>query len=123
MFRGFFRGTVPCHVEDPALCVPCNVGPYLESKQDGERLFNFTAGELLAQLRRLLVLLQVLGAAQFGLKSFRAGKATSMAASGVALPDVMRAGEWSSAACLAYASGDDFDHGAMFMMAVDKDED
>lgn len=112
-----------CHLEDSSVCAVCSVEEYIETKLEGERLFSFTAGELLGQLRRLLTLLQVLGAAQFGFKSFRAGKATTMALSGIALPDVMRAGEWSSAACLAYAGSDDCDHGAMFKHAIDNDVD
>ena len=53
-------------------------------------------------LRRYLVLLGVPGAMSFTLKGFRAGKASHLAASGVALPAIMEAGEWRSNAVGRY---------------------
>jgi len=112
-----------CHLENPEVCAVCSTETFLQDKQEGERLFSFSAGELLGEFRRLLVLLQILGAHQFGLKAFRAGRATSMALAGVSLPEVMSAGEWASASCLAYASHDSFDHGIMLQQAIETDVD
>jgi hypothetical protein len=84
----------------------------LEGLQPGERIFPAMSARLAKKrLRKYLTLLQVAGAGGIGLKTFRASHATNLALQGKPLLQVMQAGEWRSAAVLAYASEEAFDRG------------
>ena len=84
----------------------------MAGKRLGERLWTFTAASLLRMLRRSLAILQTEGAAQFTLKSFRAGHATELATSGAAWSQILAAGEWKSLAALRYIDADAVDSAA-----------
>ena len=110
--------------EQHELCPICQCRDFLAGKQEGERLFSFSAVGLLSEFRRMMTLLMQPGARSYGLKAFRAGRATEMALQGCSLPQVLRAGEWSSMAMCNYADEDAFDFGVMLRNAVDQhDED
>ena len=52
-------------------------------------------------------------AEQYSLMAFRAGRATALAAKGVSLGDILRAGEWRSSAFLRYVDEDVVDAAQM----------
>lgn len=81
----------------------------LERKPVGCRLWGFTAGQVLGYLRMHLGRIACDRADQYTLKTFRAGRATALAAKGVNLRDILRAGEWRSAAFLRYVGEDAVD--------------
>ena len=54
----------------------------------------------------------------FILKAFRAGKATALAVAGYSIGDILRAGEWSSRAFLAYIDGDAVDAAQLLQQAL-----
>ena len=64
-------------------------------------------------LRRLLTLLGHNDASQVTPKSFRAGRATSLAASGHSIGEILIAGEWKSSAFLKYCQADDLSVSAL----------
>ena len=68
----------------------------------GVKLFPFHGAEFRRVLCRLLTLLEHNDASQFTLQSFRAGRATSLAASGLSIAEILIAGEWKSFGFLKY---------------------
>lgn len=61
---------------------------------------------MLCNLRRILKALRVDRPDEFTLKMFRAGRATALAEEGKSIGDILNAGEWRSAAFLAYINED-----------------
>ena len=82
-------------------------------------MFKYNEASFKQKLRRYLTLLQVPDAQQFGLRCFRAGKATSLASAGHAFSKIMAAGEWRSRAALLYVDDDVVDAGQALTMAID----
>ena len=66
----------------------------------------FTARSVQAPIRALAVALSVPNASSLTLKCFRKGHAVEMAVHGAPLQVILQAGEWRSAACLAYVDAD-----------------
>ena len=69
---------------------------------------------------RFLTLLQVPHPEKHTLKAFRASRAEVMARRGHPVPEVLRAGEWRSAAMLDYADPDAFNQGALLAKAFEE---
>ena len=84
----------------------------------GARLWHFTAAAFQIQLRQYLVLLGTRGAQSYTLKSFRAGKATALAAAGASVGQILLAGEWKSQAFLRYVDTDVVDEAAVLATAL-----
>ena len=64
-------------------------------------------------------MLGVAGAKTFTLKAYRAGKATSMAAAGATIGQILLAGEWRSQAFLRYVDTDIVDHAQLLSAVVE----
>ena len=85
--------------ESAKLCAVHRAQQYFEEENfvPGQRLFpKIDARSGLAHLKRCLILLKAPNPESFTWKCVRAGKATSMAAANVSLPDICEAGEWQS---------------------------
>ena len=101
----------------------CVVHRFLElAGTVGTTWFNDTAYQTQKVLRDSLEGLKIPLASAFTLKSFRAGKATAMAANGDGLAAILQAGEWKSAAFLRYVSETEIDRMRMLQFAFDDDE-
>jgi len=101
------------------LCVVHRMEPLLQAGGPGANLFAYTAYEFQALLRKFLGMLRVEGAQQFTLKTFRAGKATSLAMAGAPLGQLLAAGEWRSRAILNYVDEDAFDGAAVVAAEIE----
>ena len=88
----------------------------------GQRLSERTSYEVLRDFRSDLIELKVPRAAKYGLKSFRAGKATHMAASGETLSAILECGEWRSSALLKYISETEIDKSRFLAQTLCDDE-
>ena len=95
----------------------------LRTKRVGGCLWSFSQSKMLAGLRRLLNLLAVPSASEYTLKTFRAGRATQMAASGSSLGDILIAGEWRSSALARYVDDDHVDAAAVLRTTIDASDD
>ena len=93
----------------------------LKTLWPGDALFDFTGPAFLKEVRRLLTLLGCQTMKACTLKSFRAGRATSLAESGSGLADILAAGEWSSKAVLRYCHAEDLDLSAVVNVLSDYD--
>ena len=78
---------------------------------------------MLAKVKRLLCLLGYQSADKFTLKSFCAGRATSLASAGCSLGQILAAGEWRSAAFLRYCQIDELDTPSMLNAVLQSDGD
>ena len=107
------RRTCTCHLGDTRCCVAHVVQRVLNLVAAGEKLFQFNGTEFRRVLRRLLTFLGHNGASQFTLKDFRAGRATSLAASGHSIGEILIAGEWKSSVFLRYCQADDLSVSAL----------
>eukprot|EP00438_Fugacium_kawagutii_P026804 Skav224701 [mRNA] locus=scaffold699:163401:164039:+ [translate_table: standard] len=112
----------------PCVCLPQQRNPLCAGHRlvsrlahipDGHKLFHFTSAMALTQFRSMLKLLNIPDFQSFSFKCLRAGKAAALARDGHSLFQVMQAGEWRSAAMLAYADEDEFDRAAFVGMACD----
>ena len=74
----------------------------LDTKVAGQRLFDWSVSDLMANLRRLLTLLGVDGTKHFTSKCFRAGRATELAQRNVTLGEILQLREWKGPAALSY---------------------
>ena len=83
----------------------------------------FIASAFEGKLRQLPSLLQFEGAASVTLKAFRAGKATELAAAGKSVGHILRAGEWRSAAFLAYLDEDAVDEAQLLDSMLQQSEE
>jgi hypothetical protein len=111
----------------PDLCLlHSHLPAFLDKFTEGEHLFGHWPGEKAyvarTQLRRVLSLLGIPEANRYGLKAFRAGRATQMAADGYNLAGIMSAGEWASKAALTYINDDAVDK-EIFTMAAANESD
>jgi len=106
---------------DSRLCpVHCLSTAHLDA---GAQIFpGWTPSQAVKKLRRYLTLLSVPGAESATLKSFRASRATNLALQGKSVHAVLAAGEWKSAAVLAYANEDAFDRGAILTKTLEESE-
>lgn len=85
--------TCPVHV----------LGPFFQSVSVGEAPFaHLTPAKALANLRRALCSVGVRDCVHYRSHDLRRGHAQDMAASGHSLAEILRAGDWSSAAFKAY---------------------
>ena len=82
-----------------------------------------TAYECLRDLRCDLKALGVEKAEKYGLKAFRAGRATYMAQSGDSLGSILQMGEWRSAALLRYISETQLDKARFLQTALKEDDE
>ena len=89
----------------------------------GELLWDVQPYALLRDVKRFLVLLHVQTASAVTLKSFRAGKACSLAASGSTIQQILEHGEWRSKAVLNYLSSEAIDEIAMLNASLVESED
>jgi len=89
----------------------------------GEKAFQLSEAQVVRKLRRYLTLLQVAGASQYTLKSFRAGRATEMAALGYTLPAILEAGEWRSRAVFNYLNTEEADHAELLRQSLEASDD
>jgi hypothetical protein len=95
----------------------------LDTKIVGQRLFEWSVSDLLANLRRLLTLLGIQGAKLFTSKCFRAGRATELARCNVTLGEILQLGEWKGPAALSYLKTDLIDDSQLFVAIVEEDLD
>ena len=63
------------------------------------------------------------GAEQYTLKSFRAGKATEMAAQGFTLAQILDAGEWKSRAVYNYIDANTADQAELLRQTIEAPDD
>ena len=98
------------------------VAPVLKEKNIGDKLFDFSSAVFLKQVRRLLTLLGHPSAQQCTLKGFRAGRATSLAAAGSPLGEILAAGEWRSSAFLRYCQTDELSVPGLLAVNLDDDD-
>ena len=116
-------------LQRPCLCASqgtqwCIVHRFLDlDGAVGSAWFTDTSYQVQKLLREALTLLKVPLASAFTLKSFRAGKATSMAANCDGLAAILQEGEWKSAAFLRYVSETEVDRMRMLKFALEEDED
>ena len=108
------------HRQANVCCSPGTRG--LDNISVREVLFQWTATDLLRFLKRMLVLLGHPKAEKLVPRSFRAGKATSMAKAGVPLPHIMSAGKWRSMAALRYLQEQEVEETAFLASVLDADD-
>ena len=70
----------------------------------------------------MLLLLGHPRAEKLVLRSFRAGKATSMAKAGIPLPHIMSAGQWRSIAALRYLQEQEIEETAFLASVLEADD-
>ena len=117
----------PCRYAQvtPQLCAPHRMAKALQPLTRGEPTVpGATPTSVLRDARRVLTLHSVEGSREYTLKSFRAGRATSLAAAGWTFPTyVMEAGEWKSMAVLRYIDTDAVDLTQAFQIALRTSDD
>ena len=89
---------------DPRMCAVHELwDKYLGSLPDGTRPWHgVSPGFARQRLRRILELLSVPESSEYGLHDFRRGHAEDMRKCGCTLAQIMRAGQWKSAAFMTY---------------------
>ena len=102
----FLKRACSCHLGSRQLCLPHRLGDFLHGKKVGAKVWTLTSRELLLAIRQVLACLRAATPDLYTLKMFRAGHATELAKSGKSVGDILRAGEWRSAAFLAYVDED-----------------
>ena len=121
-----------CRVHGEQFCVVHRLQQWFEVTDCGvgARLYppetwvkGFSERKVAAEITRLLVLLGIEGAKHFTWKSFRAGRATEMAAQGFTLDSILAAGEWRSAAFARYIDTDQADMQQVLRRALQHSED
>ena len=117
----------PCRYAQvtPQLCAPHRMATALQPLTRGEpTLPGATPASVLRDARRVLTLHSVEGSREYTLKSFRAGRATSLAAAGWTFHTyAMEAGEWKSMAVLRYIDTDAVDLTQAFQIALRTSDD
>ena len=101
------RRTCQCQRRGATFCVTHRIAALNTSV--GKRLSDRSPYEVLRDFRNDLGDLKVPDATKVGLKAFRGGKATSMAAEGDTLAAILECGEWRSTALLKYISETEID--------------
>lgn len=111
-------------------CLKCEIKPYLDKHTVGEKLWSFGPMEILKKCRDVLSKCgDRIGGEQLTFKSWRAGKATSMARAGFSLPEILTAGEWRSRAYLRYIvdrwkqCSQKMNEGEVLTSAIDESDD
>ena len=89
----------------------------------GDKIFELTPNQALHQIKRVLLLLGVPDGNFMAWKAVRAGRATSMAAEGLTLGEILEGGEWRSAAYLKYVNEEVADAGQLLRTVVQKELD
>jgi hypothetical protein len=90
----------------------------------GSQIFpGMTGTKARKKLTRYLTMMRVPSAQSTTLKVFRASRATNLALQGKPLAHILQAGEWKSAAVLAYASEEAFDRGAFLHQTLIQSDD
>ena len=92
------------------MCAVHRMRAFLASKQVAAPLWSFTPATALHALKRMLVLVNAPEPSGFTLKTFRAGRATALAAQGKSLGTILQAGEWRSSAFMNYVDMDTVDN-------------
>ena len=115
--------TCTCYLGDTRCCVVHVAQPVLDCVATGEKLSQFSGAEFRRILCRLLALLGHHDASHVTLKSFRAGRATSLAANGHSIGEILIAGEWKSSAFLRYCQADDLSVSAFWKVVLEDDHD
>ena len=95
----------------------------MQGKAQGARLWPASSHFLLAALRRILGAVKVDRPDEFTFKAFRAGHATALAQEGRSIGDILNAGEWRSAAFLAYVDEDIVDASQILEQVLDSDSE
>ncbi|CAK0812009.1 unnamed protein product [Prorocentrum cordatum] len=114
------RRACTCRSSSIVPCVVHAAWRILANKAPGDRLWAGTPAVLLAKMRRLLAQLRVQEAEQYTFKAFRAGRATALAAAGKSVGSILTAGEWRSAAFLAYVDEDIVDKAQLLNAALEE---
>lgn len=97
---------------------------HFASLPDGaEPWAGLTAASALLALRGVLQKLSVPCAHEFGTHAFRRGHARDLLQGGATLAEILRAGQWKSAAFLRYLESADIEQGAALEVACDTDEE
>ena len=112
------RRPCSCSTTGPGQCVVHRAAGLLQRKSRGQRLWAVTEATALSHVRRLLSQLGIGDACRYTLKAFRAGRATALAVAGCSIGDILRAGEWRSAAFLCYINEDDVDKAQLLNNAL-----
>ena len=86
-------------------------------------MFLFTPTVALPVLRRMLTLALAQGSAEFGWKSFRAGRATKLACQGRSIGFILQAGEWKSSAFLKYIDEEAVDEAQLLDLVLGAESD
>ena len=110
-----------CKSDVNPMCLGHRLLRRLPQVQAGWRVCSLSAKQMLCKLHRLLSVLQVAGPDRYTWKSFRAGKATSLALAGNSIHQILQAGEWKSAAILRYVDPDVLDLPACLESLSDAD--
>ena len=114
----------PCTCQkDPRFCVVHLAERALMHKQIGQKLWSGMPSHFIKILRCFLGQLKVPHPELFTPKAFRAGKATALAAAGSNLGDILMAGEWKSAAFLAYIDETSVDQAAFLDQTLAESDD
>ena len=79
---------------------------FLQGKKVGSKVWSLSSRDTLLAIHQALACLRAATPELYTLKMFRAGHATELAKSGKSVGDILRAGEWRSAAFLAYIDED-----------------
>ena len=80
-------------------------------------------GLALKRLRKLLVALGIMNAQEYGTHSFRRGHADDMRKCGCTLAEILRAGQWKSAAFLAYIDEADLGKDVALAVAIESEDE
>ena len=111
-----------CSSAGEQFCLPHRLRPYLSKLQIGHQLWSRSPHAALVAIRQLLSSLNIGATHEFTWKMFRAGHATSLAAEGKSLGQILSAGEWRSTAVLSYVDEDTVD-ASEFLNLVLEDSD
>ena len=107
----------------------CPTHTFLEFKERldwkvGDHLFPaLTPAQALTQLKRILLLAGADNYSCMTFKSFRAGRASAMAAAGCTLGEILGAGDWRSMAYLRYVSEEVADAGQVLRTTLQRELD
>jgi hypothetical protein len=95
-------------------CPVCVVGRWLQTVGPGVEIFkHITAHKATEDLRRRLKILKVQSANLYSLHGFRRGHAQDMLVRGKSLCEILRAGEWKSAAFMQYLDASELEAAAV----------
>ena len=119
----FLRRPCTCHTTGRQLCVAHRLKDFLRGKAQGSRLWKSSSHHMLASIRRILGAMNIVRPEEFTLKMFRAGHATALAEEGKSIGAILQAGEWRSAAFLAYVDVDAVDACQLLDKVLDESDD